>query len=80
MSGGQPETVGSSRWSRRGTSITRQGTTAAVPALTELTAQGGTGLPEVDMWVMSLREGNKRRRATVMLPAWVRSRPRHAGT
>lgn len=76
----QPETVGACRLPRRVTSITRQGVTTAVLDPLSLFQDGKTGLAEVDLWVASVNRGAKQRRATVMLPAWVRQRSRRAGT
>lgn len=63
-----PETVGQCRLPKRVTSITRQGVTLAVLDPLSLFADGLTGIPEVDMWVASIRHGDARRPAAVYVP------------
>lgn len=66
--GWQPETVGQCRLPKRVTTVTRQGITLGVIDPLSLFADGLTGLPEVDLWVQSIRLGQQRRQAAVMVP------------
>ena len=50
------------------TSITRQGISLAVLDPLTLFVDGLTGLPEVDLWVQSVRLGRARRSASLMVP------------
>lgn len=72
----QPEAFGSAkcRLPARVTTISRQNITLAVlDPLTVFSKDGLTGLPEVDLWISSVRHGDARRRATVRDPAAPRS-------
>jgi hypothetical protein len=59
---------GACRLPKRITSITRQGVTLAVLDPLTLFAEGRTGIPEVDLWLESLRYGDAHRRASVLIP------------
>lgn len=62
------------RLPKRVTTITRQGVSLAIlDPLTVFSEQGLTGLPEVDLWISSVRHGDGRRRATVRDPATPRA-------
>lgn len=50
------------------TSITRAGVTVTRAAVESLAQQGLTGLPEVDLWLIALREAPKRQGAAVVVP------------
>lgn len=63
-----PETVGMCRLPKRITSITRQGVSLAILDPLTLFADGLTGLPEVDLWVSSIRVGRARRPSGVVVP------------
>lgn len=67
------------RLPRRVTSIVRQNVTVAVLDPLTLFQEGRTGLPEVDLWLESLRMGSTRRRAT-LVPMGRRRGTRRAGS
>lgn len=70
-----PDLAGKCRLPKRVTRITRQGVTASAVDPETLVEKGQLGLVEVDAWVGSIINGNKRRRATVMVPGrWRGSR------
>lgn len=52
----------------RVTSITRQGVTMARETISQAFQEGRTGIPEIDLWLSSLRVGARRRRASVAVP------------
>lgn len=58
---------------KNATSITRQGVGLKLKDVDSLFKDGVTGLPEVDLWVSSERQGVKRQRMTVMIPGRWRS-------
>lgn len=66
--GWQPETINECRLPKRVTSLSRQGITMALIDPLSLFADGLTGLPEVDLWVQSIRLGQQRRSAAVRVP------------
>lgn len=59
---------GDCRLPKRVTTVTRQGVTVAVLDPLTLFADGLTGLPEVDLWLASVRQGASRREAAVIVP------------
>lgn len=63
-----PETVGLCRLPKRITSITRQGVSLAILDPLTLFSDGLTGIPEVDLWVSSIRVGRARRPSGVVVP------------
>jgi len=63
-----PETVGMCRLPKRITSITRQGVSLAILDPLTLFADGLTGIPEVDLWVSSVRFGRANRPSGVVVP------------
>lgn len=63
-----PDTVGACRLPKRVTSVTRQGVTLAMLDPMSMFPDGMTGLPEVDLWLGSLRWGQAHRAATVLVP------------
>jgi len=63
-----PDSEGECRLPQRVTSITRQGISLAVLDPLTLFVDGLTGLPEVDLWVQSVRLGRARRSASLMVP------------
>jgi hypothetical protein len=67
------------RLPKRVQTIVRQGVTLAVVDPLNLFEDGRTGLPDVDLWLGSLRYGRRKRRATVMIPGQGR-RVRRVGT
>lgn len=57
------------RLPKRVTTITRQGITMAVlDATLDIFRQGGTGIPEVDLWLGSLAAGKRDRGSAVLVP------------
>lgn len=76
----QPEALrdGRCRLPKRVTTITRLGVTLAVIDPFTLFRDGLTGLPEVDLWLGSVRHGDKSRRARMSDPA-SRQLPRPPG-
>ena len=56
------------RLPKRVTSIVRQGVTVAVLDPLTLFADGATGLPEVDLWLGSLRFGRAHRPSRLLVP------------
>lgn len=75
----QPDSGGSGsarcRLPKRVTTITRQGVTLAVIDTFSLFKDGLTGLAEVDLWIESVRQGDKRRRASMSDPGRRMSSP-----
>lgn len=70
---------GTCRLPKRVTSIVRQNVTVAVLDPLTLFQEGRTGLPEVDLWLESVRQGPARRRGT-MIPMGRRRGSRRAGS
>lgn len=71
----EPEAVrdGRCRLPKNIASVSRAGTTTNFFDPQKLIENGEVGIPEVDQWVMSVLMGDKRRRATVMVPGQTRS-------
>lgn len=63
-----PRLADACRLPERVTAITRQGVTMAILDPLTLFQDGLTGLPEVDVWVASVRLAGARRPATLMVP------------
>lgn len=68
-----PDLTARCRIPKRATQVNRQGVTISLADTAALFKDGITGLPEVDLWVMSVREGAKRRKMSVMIPGRWRS-------
>jgi hypothetical protein len=64
----EPGIVDSCRLPKRITSITRQGVSMALLDPMTMFPEGLTGLPEVDLWLGSLRYGQAHRPAVVLVP------------
>jgi hypothetical protein len=67
-----PDTTGRCRI-KNAVQVTRQGSSTGRVDPTTLAPNGLTGLPEVDAWVGAVRLGDRRRRATIMVPGRSRS-------
>lgn len=76
----QPETLGACRLTDRAISVTRQGVTKQLRDPAQMFPQGLTGLNEVDLWLESLRYGQRQRPATVVVPEIESRRVRRVGT
>lgn len=68
-----PDMSARCRIPRRATTVNRQGVTLNLEDSKALFKDGITGLPEVDLWVTSVRLGAARRRMSVMIPGRWRS-------
>lgn len=65
---GQGSVTGACRLPQRVTSITRQGVSMTLLDPMAMFPEGRTGLPEVDLWLESLRYAQVHRQATVLVP------------
>lgn len=75
-----PETLGACRLTDRAISVTRQGVTKALRDPSQMFPKGLTGLNEVDLWLESLRFGQRQRPATVVVPELAARRVRRVDT